>query len=119
MVALLVPGAFRYMLGLHSIWLINSAAHMGTEKPYDPRLMPAEVPFVSFMSGGEGWHNWHHAYPYDWVSAESLVQYNPSGWFIYLCLTTGLAFNGKRATGIWMNKKKMQAKAGKASKKLE
>ena len=41
-------------------WLINSAAHLWGEHPYNPEINPAENWICTFLAQGEGWHNWHH-----------------------------------------------------------
>ena len=51
-------------------WLVNSAAHLWGERPYDPKSNPAENPLVAIASIGEGWHNWHHKYPFDYAASE-------------------------------------------------
>jgi stearoyl-CoA desaturase (delta-9 desaturase) len=33
-------------------------------------ISPAENRFVSFFAFGEGWHNYHHAFPYDYKTSE-------------------------------------------------
>ena len=60
---------------------------------------------------GEGWHNWHHAYPYDYAASEFGIssQYNPSKLFIDTCAAFGLVSNRKRATGAWALKKRKMA----------
>ena len=45
-----VPGAVRYIYVLHCTWLVNSAAHMWGERPYDPKSNPAENPLVAIAS---------------------------------------------------------------------
>jgi len=64
--AFFVAGALRYMLVLHFTWLVNSAAHLYGDHPYDVVSYPSENPYVSFFAVGEGWHNWHHKYPFDY-----------------------------------------------------
>ncbi|XP_066251252.1 acyl-CoA Delta-9 desaturase-like [Euwallacea similis] len=61
---------FRYVFCLHSTWLVNSAAHMWGSKPYDKYINPTENRFVSFFAIGEGWHNYHHTFPWDYKAAE-------------------------------------------------
>ena len=56
--AFMVCGALRYLCVLHFTWLVNSAAHLWGERPYDPASNPAENPLVSIAAMGEGWHNW-------------------------------------------------------------
>lgn len=64
-----MAGALRYCLVLHFTWLVNSAAHLYGDHPYDPTIWPAENPLVSVAAIGEGWHNWHHRYPYDYAAS--------------------------------------------------
>ncbi|KAF7269347.1 acyl-CoA Delta-9 desaturase-like [Rhynchophorus ferrugineus] len=60
----------RYVLTLHATWLVNSAAHMWGSKPYDKYINPTENLFVSLFAIGEGWHNYHHTFPWDYKTAE-------------------------------------------------
>jgi len=101
--ALHVAGSLRYCVVLHFTWLVNSAAHFFGDHPYDNQSWPAENPFVSLAAIGEGWHNWHHKYPYDYAASEFGVasQFNPTKLFIDGCAALGLVTNRKRATGAW------------------
>lgn len=98
-----VAGALRYVFVLHVTWLVNSAAHFYGDHPYDPISWPAENPVVAFLALGEGWHNWHHKYPFDYATSEfgASKQYNPTKMFIDTCCWLGLASDRKRATGAW------------------
>ncbi|XP_060524772.1 acyl-CoA Delta-9 desaturase-like [Cylas formicarius] len=60
----------RYTVSLNGTWLVNSAAHIYGMKPYDKSIKPTENRFVSFMAFGEGWHNYHHVFPWDYKAAE-------------------------------------------------
>merc|ERR1711862_751157 len=55
--------------------------------------------------GGEGWHNWHHKYPFDYAASEFGVssQFNPSKLFIDMLASVGLVWGRKRGLlhGIW------------------
>lgn len=101
--AFLVAGCLRYMFVKHCTFLVNSAAHLYGDHPYDVLSYPAENPFVSFMAIGEGWHNWHHKYPYDYATSEFGVtsQFNPTKLFIDILAALGLVWNRKRATAAW------------------
>lgn len=96
-------GALRYICVLHFTWLVNSAAHFFGDRPYDPSIWSAENPAVALVSMGEGWHNWHHKYPFDYAASEYGVttQFNPTKLFIDTCCALGLASERKRATGAW------------------
>jgi stearoyl-CoA desaturase (delta-9 desaturase) len=106
-----VPGTLRYVWVLHCTWLVNSAAHIYGDRPYDPSINPSENPFVALAAIGEGWHNWHHKYPFDYSASESgvLRQYNPTTLFIDTMARFGLVGDRKRATGAWNNLKATRA----------
>jgi len=101
--AVMVCGAVRYCWVLHCTWLVNSAAHLWGERPYDPKSNPAENPLVAIASIGEGWHNWHHKYPFDYAASEYGVmrQFNPTKMIIDISAAMGLVSDRKRATGMW------------------
>ncbi|KAH8246956.1 hypothetical protein KR032_005052 [Drosophila birchii] len=61
---------FRYVSSLNFTWSVNSAAHMWGSRPYDKRIMPSENIYVSVLAMGEGWHNYHHVFPWDYKAAE-------------------------------------------------
>ena len=60
----------RYVGVLHFTWLVNSAAHMFGGKPYDVNIGPSENMGVSVLAMGEGFHNYHHVFPYDYRTSE-------------------------------------------------
>lgn len=60
----------RYVLNLNFTWLVNSAAHIWGNKPYDKRINPVENKTVAVLAMGEGWHNYHHVFPWDYKAAE-------------------------------------------------
>ncbi|CAD0200324.1 unnamed protein product [Chrysodeixis includens] len=89
---------FRYIYCLNATWLVNSAAHMYGIRPYDKNLMPVESWFVSLLTYGEGWHNYHHAFPWDYKAAELTGFLNHSATFIQFLEKIGLAYDLKTAT---------------------
>ncbi|XP_049960474.1 acyl-CoA Delta-9 desaturase-like [Schistocerca serialis cubense] len=68
----------RAILTLNITWLVNSWAHLYGTRPYNNRIEPVESDFVSFLSFGEGWHNYHHSFPYDYRAAELGQRYDLS-----------------------------------------
>uniref|UniRef100_A0A671QQ38 Acyl-CoA desaturase-like n=1 Tax=Sinocyclocheilus anshuiensis TaxID=1608454 RepID=A0A671QQ38_9TELE len=49
-VAYFVPALLRYALVLNATWLVNSAAHMWGNRPYDGSINPRENRFVAFSA---------------------------------------------------------------------
>jgi fatty-acid desaturase len=53
----------RVTLGLHVTWLVNSATHIWGSRRFETRDDSRNNWWVALLSGGEGWHNNHHAHP--------------------------------------------------------
>jgi stearoyl-CoA desaturase (delta-9 desaturase) len=53
----------RTTLGLHATWLVNSATHMFGSRRFETRDDSRNSWWVALLTGGEGWHNNHHAHP--------------------------------------------------------
>ncbi|XP_049868606.1 acyl-CoA Delta-9 desaturase-like isoform X2 [Pectinophora gossypiella] len=87
---------YRFTISLHHTWLVNSAAHMWGNKPYDKHINPAENKLVAICAFGEGFHNYHHAYPWDYKTSE-LGNYslNVSTLFIDVMAKIGWAYDLK------------------------
>jgi stearoyl-CoA desaturase (delta-9 desaturase) len=60
----------RYVIALHLTWCTNSFAHSDGKRPYDKNIRPSEVNFLGWMGIGEGWHNFHHTFPWDYKLSE-------------------------------------------------
>lgn len=65
-----IVAIFRYVLSLNGTWLVNSAAHIWGTKPYDRKISPTNSTFVAIAAVGEGWHNYHHVFPWDYKTSE-------------------------------------------------
>jgi fatty-acid desaturase len=51
----------RVTLGLHATWLVNSATHLWGSRRFETRDESRNNWWVALLTGGEGWHNNHHA----------------------------------------------------------
>lgn len=92
--AFIVDGVTRWIFGLHCTWLINSAAHMFGTKPYDRRLNPSNNDWVSMATFGEGYHNYHHVFPWDYKTAEFGNSFmNVTTMFIEICAKFGWTYD--------------------------
>lgn len=47
-----VAGLLRYTVVLNATWLVNSAAHIWGNRPYDKTINPRENPLVAFSAIG-------------------------------------------------------------------
>ncbi|CAF4939853.1 unnamed protein product [Pieris macdunnoughi] len=86
----------RYACNLHATFTINSLAHLWGYKPYDKNIQPTQNEIVSVVALGEGFHNYHHTYPWDYRAAE--LGNNVLNWttlFIDLFAKIGWAYDLK------------------------
>jgi len=89
---------FRYVLVLHVTWLVNSAAHFFGNKPYDKTIGPTENMLVSILAMGEGFHNYHHTFPYDYSTSEWGYTFNTTTKLIDLMASIGQAYDLRSAS---------------------
>lgn len=74
-------------------WLVNSAAHMWGQRPYDKNINPSENWGVSLGAHGEGWHNYHHTFPFDYKASEVPYTMNITTLFIDAMQLIGQAYD--------------------------
>jgi len=89
---------FRYVTVLHVTWLVNSAAHFFGNKPYDKTIGPTENMLVSMLAMGEGFHNYHHTFPYDYGTSEWGYTLNTTTKLIDLMAWVGQAYDLRSAS---------------------
>ena len=67
-------------------------------RPYDKKIAPVEATIRHFLNG-EGFHNYHHAFPWDYSASElgPLDVFNPATAFIDFCHYMGWAWDLKKA----------------------
>lgn len=68
--SLFVATMFRWCFLLNVTWCVNSAAHKFGGRPYDKTINPSQNAGVALFAFGEGWHNYHHVFPWDYKTAE-------------------------------------------------
>ncbi|MGB6973181.1 MAG: fatty acid desaturase [Terracidiphilus sp.] len=83
--------ALRVTLGLHATWLVNSATHMWGKRRFETRDDSRNSWWVALLSGGEGWHNNHHAHPVSARHGLTWYEVDPNFWGIWLLSKVGLA----------------------------
>ena len=102
---LLVAGALRWFTVQHFTFFVNSMAHgephEGDEHKFDESVTdigPRTSLLVTFCALGEGWHDYHHAFPWDYAAAEldAWEQWNPTKVFIDTCYNLGLCSHRRR-----------------------
>lgn len=91
-VALVLWGVLlRVTLGLHATWLVNSATHLWGSRRFETRDDSRNLWWVAMVSGGEGWHNNHHAHPVSARHGLAWYEIDPNYICIWLLSKVGLA----------------------------
>ena len=93
----LLFGCLRWVLLSHATWSVNSFAHKYGKKPFR-NIPPSDNKYVSLITTGEGWHNWHHSYPYDYASSDEgiFLRWNPTKLLIDVFSLIGQTYDLKR-----------------------
>jgi len=107
-VAYFTAALFRYCAVLHATWSVNSFAHMFGMRPYDKGINPRQNIGVTLATVGEGWHNYHHTFPYDYRSSEFGWKINITTMFIDFLALLGWVYDRKAVSkeAIYRQKEK-------------
>ena len=81
----LMLGFLRLVVSQHFTYLINSAAHMWGQRTYDPAQTARDNWFIALFTFGEGYHNYHHTFAWDYRNGVRWYHYDPTKWFIKAC----------------------------------
>ncbi|XP_066304487.1 stearoyl-CoA desaturase 5-like [Branchiostoma lanceolatum] len=82
----------------HCTWSVNSFAHMWGTRPYDKHINPAENVVVSLFAAGDGWHNYHHTFPFDYSTGEFGWKFDLATVFVNFMAWLGLAYDMRKAS---------------------
>jgi fatty-acid desaturase len=83
--------ALRVTLGLHATWLVNSATHLWGSRRFETRDDSRNSWWVALLTGGEGWHNNHHAHPVSARHGLKWYEFDPNFYGIWILSKLGLA----------------------------
>ncbi|KAL3218369.1 hypothetical protein MRX96_031562 [Rhipicephalus microplus] len=93
--AFVVCSLTRYCFTLNMTWLVNSAAHIWGNRPYDRHISPRQNLVTIVGAHGEGFHNYHHTFPYDYRTSELGCRINTTTWFIDFFAWLGQVYDRK------------------------
>lgn len=95
--------------------LLGSVSHSFGERPYDKRSSAKDNWWISLLTAGEGYHNYHHLFPYDYAISEFGHIFNFSKLFIDILALFGQTYDMRRAGTEYVEKAKNKAKIDKES----
>ena len=103
--AVLWAGFLRVTLVHHATFFINSLCHYVGNRPYDYKSSARDSWFVSLFTFGEGYHNFHHTFQWDYRNGVKWFAFDPSKWIIKLLSFVGITYDLKETKEymIWKN----------------
>ena len=103
--ALLWAGFLRVTVVHHATFFINSLCHYVGKRPYDSKSSARDSWLVSFFTFGEGYHNYHHTFQWDYRNGIKWFAFDPSKWIIKILSFFGVTYDLKVAPDymIWKN----------------
>ena len=97
---LVLAGLLRLVLSHHFTFFINSLCHMFGTRPYTDTNTARDNPILAIFTWGEGYHNYHHFFQYDYRNGVKWWQYDPSKLIIYGLSKIGLTWDLKRIPDV-------------------
>lgn len=92
----MLAGLGRTFFVLNSTFCINSICHLWGTQPHGQSDSSRDSWWVSLITFGEGYHNYHHMYQSDYRNGSRWYNFDPSKWFIYSLSLLGLASSLRR-----------------------
>ncbi len=117
--SLLLGGVLRLVLSQHATWLINSIAHIWGRQPYSDTSSARDNSLLAFITFGEGYHNYHHTFQWDYRNGVRWWQFDPTKWVIRLCSLVGLTRDLKRCTLAQIEKARLEMQYRLATEKCK
>lgn len=94
--AFLIAGVARIVVLQHCTFLINSACHTIGRQPYSTKCSARDSLFLALFTFGEGYHNYHHEFQYDYRNGVKPWQFDPTKWIIWTLSKLGLVRSLRR-----------------------
>lgn len=116
---LVLAGLLRLVLSHHFTFFINSLCHMFGTRPYTDTNTARDNAILALFTWGEGYHNYHHYFQYDYRNGVKWWQYDPSKWIIYGLSKVGLTWDLKRVPDVAIQHAQVEMKFKRAERKLD
>lgn len=115
---LLLGGLLRLIISHHVTFFINSLCHMFGKRPYTDENTARDNFWLAIFTWGEGYHNYHHIFQYDYRNGVKWWQYDPTKWLIWSLSAVGLTKNLRRIPSFNIKRAELAMKFKYAEKNL-
>lgn len=115
---ILLAGVFRLVAVHHVTFFINSLAHYWGSQPYTDTNSARDNGILAFFTFGEGYHNFHHIFEYDYRNGIRWYQFDPTKWLIKGLSFVGLTSNLRTCPEERIEKARAAMQLKRASQKV-
>ena len=116
---LLIGGVLRVVVSHHGTFFINSLCHMVGRQPYSTEHSARDSSIMAILAFGEGYHNYHHSFPFDYRNGVKVWQFDPAKWMIWAFSKVGLVRDLRRAPEAAVLKAKIEVQFERAKERLQ
>ena len=113
--AFLIAGVARVVVLQHCTFCINSLCHYFGNRPYSSKCSARDWWLMAIVTLGEGYHNYHHEFQYDYRNGVKPWQFDPTKWIIWALSKIGLVRKLRRVPA----EKIMLAELAEVQRRLE
>ncbi|WP_227429585.1 acyl-CoA desaturase [Psychrobacter sp. I-STPA6b] len=116
---LVLAGLLRLVLTHHFTFFINSLCHMIGTRPYTDTNTARDNFILAIATWGEGYHNYHHFFQYDYRNGVKWWQYDPTKWLIVALAKVGLASDLRTVDDVTIKHAEVQMQFKRAQQKID
>jgi len=98
----------RLLVSHHLTWCINSLAHYWGKQTYSREQSAVDNFVVAFLTVGEGYHNYHHTFAWDYRNGVRWYHFDPVKWTVWSLSRVGLARGLKRVSKMRIQMRLLQ-----------
>jgi stearoyl-CoA desaturase (delta-9 desaturase) len=115
---LLIGAVLRVVISHHGTFFINSLCHMVGRQPYSREHSARDSAVMAVLAFGEGYHNYHHSFPFDYRNGIRGWHFDPAKWLIFGLSRLGLARDLRRASDAAILKARIDVQFETAREKM-
>lgn len=116
---LIIGGVLRIVVSHHGTFFINSLCHMVGQQPYSRAHSARDSVVMAVLAFGEGYHNYHHSFPFDYRNGIRRWHFDPAKWFIWALSRVGLTRELRRAPEAAILKAKIEVQFEAAKERMQ
>ena len=117
--SLLLAGLLRLVVSQHLTYLINSLAHMWGRQPYSKQSTARDNFILALLTWGEGYHNYHHTFQWDYRNGIHWWHWDPTKWLIRSLSLLGLTRDLKRCAPAEIESAKLELQYRTAAERCD